>query len=78
MQYKGIIVTFFALMLGAAAFAGERHRMQIELAVDGDESQAFRFDSADAGFERVYIWMSDFARPETVAEFGDTVIARLA
>ena len=51
MQYKGIIVSFFALMLGAAAFAGERHRMQIELAVDGDESQAFRFDSADAGFE---------------------------
>ena len=51
MQYKGIIVSFFALMLGAAAFAGEQHRMQVELAVDGEESQGFRFDSADAGFE---------------------------
>ena len=51
MQYKGIIASFFALMLGAAAFAGEQHRMQVELAVDGDESQGFRFDSANAGFE---------------------------
>ena len=51
MQYKGIIVSFFALMMGAAAFAGEQHRMRVELAVDGDETQAFRFNSADAGFE---------------------------
>ena len=51
MHYKSIIVSFFALMLGAAAFAGEQHRMRVELAVEGDDGQSFRFDAADAGFE---------------------------
>ena len=30
---------------------------------------------AAAGIERIYVWMSDFALPETVSEFGETVIA---
>lgn len=29
---------------------------------------------AAAGFERVYVWTSDFAQPDTLAEFGETVI----
>lgn len=32
---------------------------------------------ADAGIERIYAWTSDFADPDTLAEFGETVIARL-
>lgn len=32
---------------------------------------------AESGIERTYVWMSDFARPETLAEFGETVIAPL-
>jgi len=30
---------------------------------------------ADAGIERVYVWFSDFAKPETIATFGSDVIA---
>ncbi|MDE0606863.1 MAG: LLM class flavin-dependent oxidoreductase [Acidimicrobiaceae bacterium] len=30
---------------------------------------------AAAGIERIYVWMSDFALPDTVSEFGETVIA---
>ena len=33
---------------------------------------------ADRGVERVYTWFCDFAPPETLSEFGDDVIARLA
>ena len=51
MNFKGIIVSFFTLMLGAAAFAGEQHRTRVELAVDEDDSHVFSFDSADAGFD---------------------------
>jgi len=29
---------------------------------------------AEQGVERTYVWMTDFARPETLAEFGETVI----
>jgi hypothetical protein len=29
------------------------------------------------GVERVYVWFCDFAAPETLAAFGDTVIAAL-
>ena len=52
MTAKSIVVSFFALMLGAAALAGEEHRMQIEVALDDDQTgqQLFRFDSQDAGF----------------------------
>ncbi len=32
---------------------------------------------ADAGIERTYVWFSDFAIPETLTEFGQTVIAPL-
>ena len=52
MTAKGITVSIFALVLGAAAFAGEEHRMHVELALDDDQTgaQVFRFDSQDAGF----------------------------
>jgi alkanesulfonate monooxygenase SsuD/methylene tetrahydromethanopterin reductase-like flavin-dependent oxidoreductase (luciferase family) len=33
---------------------------------------------AEQGIERVYTWFCDFAAPETLAEFGETVIAPLA
>ncbi|MEM7140466.1 MAG: LLM class flavin-dependent oxidoreductase [Actinomycetota bacterium] len=32
---------------------------------------------ADTGIERIYVWTSDFAAPDTLAEFGETVIAHL-
>jgi len=32
---------------------------------------------ADEGVERVYAWFCDFAPPDTIAEFGETVIAPL-
>lgn len=52
MTAKSIVVSFFALMLGAAALAGEEHRTQIEVALDDDQTgqQLFRFDGQDAGF----------------------------
>lgn len=31
-----------------------------------------------AGIERTYVWTSDFAAPDTLAEFGETVIGALA
>ena len=33
---------------------------------------------AEQGVERVYAWFCDFARPETLAEFGEDVLAHLA
>ncbi len=30
---------------------------------------------AASGIERIYVWMSDFAAPDTLSEFGETVIA---
>ena len=30
---------------------------------------------AASGIERIYVWMSDFAVPETLSEFGETVIS---
>ena len=52
MKVKAILVCVFTFMLAAAAFAGEQHRMHVEVVVDDDASgaQVFRFDSADAGF----------------------------
>ncbi len=32
---------------------------------------------AASGIERIYVWMSDFAVPETLSEFGETVIQPL-
>lgn len=53
MTAKAIVVSLFAVVLAAAAFAGEEHRMQIELALDDGQTgqQLFRFDSQDAGFD---------------------------
>jgi alkanesulfonate monooxygenase SsuD/methylene tetrahydromethanopterin reductase-like flavin-dependent oxidoreductase (luciferase family) len=33
---------------------------------------------ADRGFERIYAWFCDFARPETLTAFGDEVIREFA
>jgi alkanesulfonate monooxygenase SsuD/methylene tetrahydromethanopterin reductase-like flavin-dependent oxidoreductase (luciferase family) len=33
---------------------------------------------AERGVERVYVWFSDFAPPETLASFGENVVTRLA
>lgn len=53
MTTKSIVVSVFALVLGAAAIAGEKHRMHVELALDDDQTgaQIFRFDSKEAGFD---------------------------
>jgi hypothetical protein len=32
---------------------------------------------AEQGIERVYVWFCDFAPPDTLAEFGEMVIAPL-
>jgi hypothetical protein len=29
------------------------------------------------GVERFYVWFADFAKPDTLAEFGETVIATM-
>ncbi len=31
----------------------------------------------EQGVERIYVWTSDFGVPETLTEFGETVISRL-
>ena len=36
----------------------------------------YRARAAD-GIERIYVWMSDFAAPDTLSEFGETVIKRI-
>jgi alkanesulfonate monooxygenase SsuD/methylene tetrahydromethanopterin reductase-like flavin-dependent oxidoreductase (luciferase family) len=33
---------------------------------------------AERGVERVYVWFSDFAPPETLADFGENVVRQLA
>jgi hypothetical protein len=33
---------------------------------------------SDRGVERVYVWFSDFALPETLADFGENVVRPLA
>ena len=41
---------------------------------NGNEIVDFFGGLQDKGFERVYVWFTDFANPETVAAFGKTVI----
>ena len=44
----------------------------------GPMSSSTRFGSlAERGVERVYVWFCDFAPPETLAAFGETVIGQL-
>lgn len=52
MKVKAMLVCVFTFVLAAAAFAGEQHRMHVEVVVEDDANgaQVFRFDSADAGF----------------------------
>lgn len=53
MNFRAIVVFFWAGLIGTAAMAGEEHRTRIEIAVDDDASgeQAFVFDSQEAGFD---------------------------
>lgn len=52
MHARKLVVLFMALMMGIAAFAGEKQHMKIEIAVEGDEGNTeFSFDSDDAGFD---------------------------
>ena len=53
MKVKAILVCVFTIVLVAAAYAGEQHRMHVEVVVDDDAEgmQVFSFDSADAGFD---------------------------
>lgn len=46
------MVFFWACLIGTAAIAGEEYRTRIEIEVDDDAAghQAFKFDSADTGF----------------------------
>lgn len=43
---------------------------------DGDEVVARYRELHERGVERVYVWFTDFAEPETLTAFGDQVIAR--
>jgi alkanesulfonate monooxygenase SsuD/methylene tetrahydromethanopterin reductase-like flavin-dependent oxidoreductase (luciferase family) len=45
---------------------------------DGPELADYFAGLAERGFERIYAWFCDFARPETLAAFGEKVIAPLA
>ncbi|MDH3304905.1 MAG: hypothetical protein OEM50_02340 [Gammaproteobacteria bacterium] len=53
MNFRAIVVFFWACLIGTAAVAGEDHRTRIEIAVDDDGSsdQTFVFDSREAGFD---------------------------
>lgn len=48
--------------------------------VTGNANEVIDFfgDLRDKGVERVYAWFTDFAHPDTLAAFGDTVIPSLA
>ena len=50
MSSKAIVVCIFALMLGAATFAAEQHRMRVEIAVDDSGTEVLRFDGVDSDF----------------------------
>ncbi len=45
---------------------------------NGDELLAYFGGLKAQGVERLYIWFCDFAQPDTVAGFGETVIAPLS
>ncbi|MDE0700584.1 MAG: LLM class flavin-dependent oxidoreductase [Acidimicrobiaceae bacterium] len=44
---------------------------------DADELIEHFAERAASGIERIYVWMSDFAVPDTVSEFGETVLQPL-
>jgi hypothetical protein len=41
---------------------------------DADELTQHFAGLADQGVERCYVWFADFAKPESLHEFGETVI----
>ncbi len=51
-NFKRLLIVFWAFLLATAALAGEERRTKIEVVVDDDDSghRSFRFDSEEAGF----------------------------
>lgn len=63
----------------AVADAAARRFGSRGVAVGTAEELVDRYGTlAEKGVERVYAWFTDFARPETLAAFGETVAAQLA
>lgn len=52
-RLRTFTVFFWGFLIASAAIAGEQHRAEIRIAIDGDDSglSEFRFDSDDAGIE---------------------------
>jgi len=50
---RALVVCFWACLIATAAVAGEKHRTEIKIAVEGDagEHKVLRFDSADSGLD---------------------------
>lgn len=50
MTLRTLFVIFWVCLMGTAAVAGEEHRMEIKIAVDGEDTghRVFRFDSQDS------------------------------
>lgn len=53
MNFRPLVVFFWASLVGTAAVAGEERQTRIEIAVDDDAAgeQTFVFDSQEAGFD---------------------------
>jgi len=53
MNFRVLVVFFWACLVGTAAVAGDERQTRIEIAVDDDASgeQTFVFDSQEAGFD---------------------------
>ncbi len=53
MNFRALVVFFWACLIGTAAVAGEERQTRIEIAVDDDAAgeQTFVFDSQEAGFD---------------------------
>lgn len=60
------------------ATAGRRFGTLGHVTGDADELVEHFSARGEQGVERVYVWTTDFADPDNLAEFGETVIARVA
>ncbi|MCK9926429.1 LLM class flavin-dependent oxidoreductase [Frankia sp. Mgl5] len=60
-----------------AALATRRFGTTGVVVGDGDQLVDHFGALAERGVERIYAWFCDFAPPETLAAFGETVVARL-
>jgi alkanesulfonate monooxygenase SsuD/methylene tetrahydromethanopterin reductase-like flavin-dependent oxidoreductase (luciferase family) len=61
-----------------AGLAAKRFGTMGVVVGDSNELTDFFGDLGDKGVERVYAWFTDFADPDTLAAFGETVIPALA